>query len=104
VPGLLKAGQALQRFWLTATELGLALQPSLAPLCFAYLGKRGVAFTADPAIRQQAARLAGEVQELHPGADDRLVFFGRLGQPISRRVTARSVRRPLEELLVRSGG
>ena len=32
---LLGAGAAIQRFWLTATSLGLAMQPTLAPLCFA---------------------------------------------------------------------
>ena len=32
---LLRAGERLQRFWLTATMLGLALQPGLAPIAFA---------------------------------------------------------------------
>src|SRR5207253_2837165 len=31
---LLHAGEAIQRFWLTATALGLALQPNLALICF----------------------------------------------------------------------
>jgi molybdopterin/thiamine biosynthesis adenylyltransferase/nitroreductase len=95
---LLKAGQAIQRFWLTATELGLAMQPAMAPVIFGFYGRRDVAFTADPKIRAQARTLAGVLAGTVPGDPERLVFRGRIGTPASRRVGPRSVRKPLEEL------
>jgi hypothetical protein len=101
---LLKAGQALQRFWLTATELGLALQPAMAPVIFGFYGRHGAAFTADAGIRAQAKALAEALAGTVSGDPERLVFRGRLGVPASRRVGPRSIRKPLEELLVGPAG
>ncbi len=97
---LLRAGQGLQRFWLTATELGLALQPAMAALIFGFYGRHGAEFTADPGIRGQARELAEALAASVPGDPETLVCRGRLGVPASRRTGPRSVRRPLEELLV----
>ncbi|MFQ5786239.1 MAG: ThiF family adenylyltransferase, partial [Alphaproteobacteria bacterium] len=97
---LLRAGQALQRFWLTATALGLAMQPALAPVIFAHYARHGVAFTAEPGIAGKAAALARDLGEAHAGADDALLFTGRLGRSRSRAGAARSLRRPLDDLLI----
>jgi hypothetical protein len=93
---LLKAGQALQRFWLTATQLGLVMQPSLAPLCFAHYGREAVAFTENKRIQARAIALAALVdcESAEPA-----IFAGRLGVPASRRINFRSLRRDLGELL-----
>lgn len=99
VPSLLRAGEALQRFWLTATRLGLAMQPSLAPLCFAFYGRHKVNFTSDAKAREKAAALAADLEKLLDRDPASVVFLGRLGRPRSRRVSPRSIRRPLEELL-----
>jgi len=99
IPALLRAGQELQRFWLTATELGLVLQPSFAPLCLAHYGRTDAPFTRDEESRRKAAALALRMSEILDGEDENLVFMGRLGWPRSRRVTSRSVRRPLSELI-----
>ena len=48
------AGAAVQRFWLTATRLGLQLQPQYTPLVFAEYVRRGVAFTSVEAARERA--------------------------------------------------
>lgn len=96
----IKMGQSLQRFWLTATKLGLDLQPSLAPLCFADYARRQIDFTDDPNIRELAAGLAGKIDALRHNGAGELIFLGRIGLPRSRNVGSRSVRRPLEELLV----
>ena len=40
------AGEAVQRFWLTATTLGLQLQPQYTPLAFAEYVRRRVEFTS----------------------------------------------------------
>lgn len=97
---LLDLGMRMQRFWLTATALGLVLQPSFAPLCFAYYGARNLPFTTDPACRAKAVTLAHAVVTLCPGATQPIVFLGRIGQPLNNSPGPRSVRLPLEELLV----
>lgn len=99
VPALLRAGQALQRFWLTATRLGLAMQPGLAPLCFAHYGRNGIAFTGDHRVRARARWLARALDALAgPGAGGTLLFAGRIGRPRGG-AAARSLRRPLAALM-----
>ena len=95
----LGAGAAVQRFWLTATLLGLQLQPQYTPLVFAEYVRRRVAFTSVESAQRRAgwverrlAQLLGE--EAAPAA----VFLGRLGY--GRPHPARSLRLPLERLLV----
>ena len=51
---LLAAGRRLQRFWLTAAKLGLAMQPSLAPLAFASYAVTGTRFTEAPKLIAKA--------------------------------------------------
>jgi molybdopterin/thiamine biosynthesis adenylyltransferase len=97
---LLRHGQRLQRFWLCADRLGLVLQPSLAPLCFAFYGRQGVAFTADQALRAKAAALNEDLRRLAP-APGSVLFLGRIGQPSRKGIQPRSIRRPLAELLQR---
>jgi hypothetical protein len=92
---LLAAGEALQRFWLTATRFGLVMQPSLAPLCFAHYGRAGTAFTQDRRIREKAHALAAIVDRDAAASAGSAIFGGRLGVPAFRRVTARSMRREL---------
>src|SRR3546814_5092300 len=80
---LLRFGQHLQRFWLTAERLRLAMQPSLAPLCFGYYGSRNVAFPTGQAARRSAAALNTRLHEFAeaPGS---LVFLGSIGRPAGR--------------------
>lgn len=96
------AGRATQRFWLTATHLGLLLQPEVTPLVFTRYAREGVRFSTKPGAQQMAQRLderfvgvVGEPAVAHA------VFMGRVGygpQP-----NARSLRRPLESLLIKGG-
>jgi len=100
----IRAGQALQRFWLTATGLGLAMHPSLATLCFAYYGRVGVSFSADGSALPQARRLAERFSRLcalHDAKPDEVVFMGRIGTPQALPLQSRSIRRPLPELMVK---
>jgi len=100
---LLRAGRAMQRFWLTATALGLVMQPSLAPLCFAWYAQHRRAFTADPALLAKAEALRAELQTITaqlsapPGAAP--VFMGRLGVPRAPLAGPRSVRKDLHRLM-----
>lgn len=98
---LLEVGTRLQRFWLTATKLGLALQPCMATLIFAHYGETNGPFTGDAAGRRKAAELAGAFRELAGGTPVEEQFFsGRVGRPHRRASTCRSVRRPLSSLMV----
>lgn len=97
---LLRYGRALQRFWLTASAKGLVMQPSLAPLCFAYYANDGRAFTTDTAMRKHATTLATALQATwHSVSNVPPIFMGRVGSPRDRRTEARSVRLPLERLM-----
>lgn len=102
VPALLRTGEAWQRFWLTATSLGLALQPAMATVIFAHYGRHRIDFTPDARIRGRAAQLAEELDRLGLGGDQ-LLFMGRVGRPRSTATPARSVRLPLEALRLRGG-
>ena len=93
------AGAAVQRFWLTATRLGLQLQPQYTPLVFAEYVRRGVAFTSVQPARERAIwverRLAGLLGEKTAPAT---MFLGRVGY--GKPAEARSLRLPLERLLL----
>jgi len=98
---LLRAGQAMQRFWLTATRLGLAMQPAYATLIFAQYGADRTEFTTDPALLRRAQELAKGFEatlNLVPGD---VLFLGRIGEPVPGRDRGRSVRRSLEQLTTR---
>ncbi len=97
------AGRAMQRFWLTATRLGLQLQPELTPLIFARYVREGRPFSSAPGMQRKAQALSGQYAALL-GADhgERAVFMGRIGAGPA--ASARSTRRPLADLLLPPGG
>ena len=95
------AGEAMQRFWLTASALGLQLQPEMTPLIFARYAAEGRSFSKMPHAKAVALAIAGGVGELFGGATAACgVFMGRIGAGPT--ATARSLRLPLEKLLVHS--
>jgi nitroreductase len=98
VDDFVAAGRALQRFWLTATRLGLQFQPQYTPLVFARYARRGVRFTTRERAVVRARRIARSLDRLL-GADaaERTVFMGRIGEGAPAR--SRSTRLPLERLL-----
>ena len=101
VSQLLRAGESMQRFWLTATKMGLVMQPCLAALAFTHYGSTGEAFTISEIGRRLAAKLAHKANQVlsHP---QELVLLGRIGWPNPRKVESRSTRLPLTSLM-RSG-
>lgn len=99
-PALLRTGMSMQRFWLTATRLGLTLQPQFSILTYACYARHGVAFTADAGIRRKADDLNRRFAAAAPGDQDAILFLGRIGWPRSRRERPRSVRRPWNELIL----
>lgn len=97
---LLDAGQAIQRFWLTATRLRLALQPSVAAICFASYGEKSSTFTTTASIQRKAVELSIAAGHQFPGIGPSVIFAGRIGTKSARRATARAVRLPLRDLLL----
>ncbi|WP_324780032.1 nitroreductase family protein [Thiobacillus sedimenti] len=92
------AGRAVQRFWLTATNLGLQLQPELTPLIFSRYVREGVAFSGMPGARETAERLNRRLGGILQGVPlDQVAFLGRIGR--GRPATSRSLRLPVERLM-----
>lgn len=93
------AGRAMQRFWLTATELGLQLQPELTPLIFARYVREQRIFSRTDGLQEVAQELAVQTRTLlGQEHGERAVFMGRIGAGAVAR--ARSLRRSLPELIV----
>lgn len=102
IDDLVAAGRAVQRLWLTATQLGLWQQPEMTPLIFSRYARRGVRYAADDAMQARAAEISRDLQELLGSDAERSVWMGRIGAGSVPR--ARSVRRPLVDLLVDGSG
>jgi molybdopterin/thiamine biosynthesis adenylyltransferase/nitroreductase len=96
---VLQAGIRIQRFWLTAARLGLALQPALAVLIFSHYGQNELPFTADAAVLAKAKRLAQNFRQVFGAGPDDFVFMGRIGEPLRRQGVSRSVRKSVAELM-----
>lgn len=94
----IKAGQSIQRFWLTASRLGLVMQPCIAPLAFWVHSASGRNFTSNNSARKAAGRLAKAAEALL-GQNENVVFLGRIGWPRNV-LESRSTRLRLEHLLV----
>jgi len=96
------AGRAVQRFWLTATSLGLQLQPEMTPLIFGRYIREGLAFSRTPAMQERARRLSGHLQHLLGGTLPACaLFMGRVGS--GKRPESRSLRLSLDDLIVVPG-
>ncbi|MDE2299579.1 MAG: hypothetical protein KGK18_15610 [Burkholderiales bacterium] len=93
------AGRALQRFWLTATSLGLVMQPELTPLIFSRYVRDGVPFSREPGMEVLARSLARKLEKLiGPTGTELAVFIGRIGDGPPAR--SRSTRKRLEQLII----
>jgi nitroreductase len=93
----LRAGQAIQRFWLTATNLDLVMQPCVAILAFWTYGAGGRNFTVLRKAQRTATQLATRAQAVF-GRNDDIVFLARIGRPRGPS-PGRSTRLPLTALI-----
>src|SRR5574340_24903 len=92
------AGRAVQRFWLTATGLGLQLQPEMTPLIFARYSNEDRLFSSMHRAAETAAKLGERLSRVLPEPQiGRVVFLGRIGN--GQIAASRSLRLPLEKLL-----
>ena len=100
----IEIGRKLQRFWLAATKLGLAMQPSFAMMFYVDLHRNNVAFVSEESLIEKIRRLAEKFSNVRTDKklpDSHLVFAGRIGTPISPKITSRSTRKQLEELIIK---
>lgn len=97
------AGRAIQRFWLTAEQLGLRHQPEMTPLIFSRYAEEHRRFTTDEAAIRLADAVCGRLDAIL-GRDllARTLWLGRIGAGPA--AEARSVRLPLESLIVAQPG
>jgi nitroreductase len=93
------AGRVMQRLWLTATRLGLVMQPEVTPLIFARYARDATPFSAQPGLAGGARVVRERIDGLLGTAEaEAAVFMGRLGTgPVAQ---ARSVRQPLDTLML----
>lgn len=95
----IQSGRAIQRLWLTATQLGFQMQPSYTPLVFARYARENRRFTDSTRARFTASGIAQRLSDILGSADAlNTVFLGRLGP--ARVMRARSLRLPLDRLML----
>lgn len=101
VEDFLHGGQAVQRLWLKSASLGLQFQPEMTPLIFSQYSDAGIKFSESDKARVMADEVKASLQQYLAGEKvGRGVFMGRLGYGASPK--SRSLRKPLEELLINS--
>ena len=99
VDDYIAAGRVVQRFWLTLTGLGLAMQPELTPLIFGRYVREGRVFSKTVGMQEQALALSRRLDALvGVRVGELAVFMGRIGAGPA--ASARSTRRRLDDLLV----
>jgi hypothetical protein len=91
-------GKAVQRVWLTATQLDLWHQPEMVLPIFARYISKNVPFTKLTDQLQEAASAKKTLGEIIDTDTDRVVWVGRLG--FGPAPTARAMRLPLEKLII----
>jgi nitroreductase len=95
----INSGAAMQRFWLTATRLGLHVQPEMTPLIFSMYARARRPFSSNQGSVALAAQVRTRLESIL-GSDvlNAAVFVGRIGA--GPRPRARSTRLSLDQLLV----
>ena len=73
------AGRCVQRFWLTATLLGLQQQPEITPLIFARFAREGRAFTRSAHALVLAQEVAAAAERVIGTDLPHVVWLARLG-------------------------
>jgi hypothetical protein len=92
------AGRAVQRFWLTATGLGLQLQPEMTPLIFGRYVREGTQFSRMPGATETAAKLGVRLAAILKDVPaSHVAFLGRIGS--GKAAYSRSLRLPVDQLV-----
>ncbi len=93
-----RLGATMQRVWLTATQIGLHLQPEMTPVIFRWYRQANRRFSRDQDIAIQIQALSQTFEGIAKAdAGDSFGFFGRIG--VSKVPRSRSLRLSLNQLL-----
>ena len=91
-------GVAVQRVWLTATHLGLHLQPEMTPVIFRWYARAGRRFSAEPQLHERALNLSYRLEGIaNVMPADAIGFLARVGT--SKTPRSRSIRHDLAQLM-----
>ena len=91
-------GGAMQRVWLTATRVGLQLQPEMTPVIFRWYARSLRTFSTDASFAGRCAALANQFESVAGASvDEPFGFFCRVG--VSSQPDSRSLRLDLSELM-----
>lgn len=94
----IQLGIAVQRIWLTATHLGLHLQPQMTPVIFRWYARAGRHFSTEPTLFKQALKLSRDFERIaHVTSSDNIGFLARVG--VSPVPESRSIRQDLLALM-----
>lgn len=91
-----EGGRAVQRFWLTATSLGLQFQPEITPLIFSRYAGEQRNFTRDDQALRSANNLAFRLETIIGPGVENAVFMGRVG--VGTSPLSRSMRRSVDAI------
>jgi hypothetical protein len=92
-------GRKVQRFWLTATSLGIQHQPNIATLAFSEFGRMNDPYTVyTPALRHAKTLSQIMDQQILEGSPAQVAWTGRLGYGPDAQ--SRSLRLPLDRLII----
>jgi nitroreductase len=101
VEDFVAAGRSLQRLWLTATQLGIQLQPEMTPLIFSWYVNAGRPCSAEAGIQKQVQALHQDLAaRCYPGALENTCFMGRVGY--GKPAQARSLRLKLQDICLQA--
>lgn len=91
-------GGAMQRVWLTATQVGLQLQPEMTPVIFRWYARARRSFSANADFAVRCAALANQFESVAGASEgEPFGFFCRIG--VSSLPDSRSLRLDLAELM-----
>ncbi len=96
IDDFVSSGRIVQRFWLTATQLGLLHQPAVTPLVFDRYSRERRRFTETAGLSATAEKIALGLDKLLGEKSDRVIWLGRVGH--GQLALARSERMALATL------
>lgn len=95
----IESGQVAMRLWLTCEQLELGFQPEYTPIMFAEMVRNNIPFSKDSRTMKNALTMDDKFKALI-GEENvtNSAYFARFGR--SKPATARSIRKPLTDLLI----
>lgn len=98
-----RAGRAMQRFWLTLTQEQLCMQPWYIVFMFSLYVERGIPFTTRPCSAHKLYKhFTQHITAPENISVNHMFFTGRVGVP-NKNPKGRSLRKPLDSFIIDDG-